>query len=88
MRTFVIVFTEPNQQGVAQLRGALTSPPYELVPNMVYLVKDSLLATNDLARLAGIKGDTRIAAGVVFRLGTGYAGFTKKALWEWLDEDE
>ena len=86
MRTFVIVFTEPSPEGVKRVRESTADPsPYELVPDRVYLVR-SALTSDEIAKMTGIKGEGRVAAGVVFRLGVGYAGFTKKALWEWLDE--
>ena len=86
MRTYAIVFTEPGPKSVERLKSEAEPAPYELLPGSVYLVK-SFLSSDEIARLVGIKGDDRDAAGVVFRLGTGYAGFTKKALWEWLDDE-
>ena len=90
MRTFVIVFTEPSPQGaerVVKTSSAMLAPPYELVPDTVYITK-SPSTCDEIARAVGIKGEDRVAAGVVFKLGAGYAGFTKKTLWEWLDDDE
>ena len=87
MRTYAIIFTEPSPEGVERVKLAAELAPYELLPGRIYLVK-SFLPSGEIARLVGIKGEGRIASGVVFRLGTGYAGFTKKELWEWLEDDE
>ena len=87
MRTYAIIFTEPSPQGGKRVKASTSHPvPYELVPDVAYLVK-SLLPSDEIARLVGIKGEGRDASGVVIRLGTGYAGFTNKALWEWLDDE-
>ena len=39
-----------------------------------------------VATNVGLKGENRIdeASGVVFKLNAGYAGYTRKDLWEWL----
>ena len=42
--------------------------------------------TEDIAVAAGIKSDPRLANGVVFRLNGSYSGFTKRTLWEWLED--
>ena len=86
MRTFAIIFTEPSPEAVNRLKSEASPDPYELLPDKAYLVK-SVLSSNEIAKLVGIKGEGRNASGVVFRLGTGYAGFTKKALWEWLEDE-
>ena len=45
--------------------------------------------SENVAVAAGIKGEQREFAGVVFRLNGSYSGFTKRTLWEWLkDADE
>ena len=40
--------------------------------------------SEDVAVVAGIKGERRKYSGVVFRLNGSYSGFTKRTLWEWL----
>ena len=40
--------------------------------------------SEDVAVVAGIKGERREFSGVVFRLNGSYSGFTKRTLWEWL----
>ncbi len=42
--------------------------------------------SEDIAVAAGIKGERRRTSGVVFRLNGGYSGFTKRTLWEWLND--
>ena len=42
--------------------------------------------SEDVAVAAGIKGDGREVNGVVFRLNGSYSGFTKRTLWEWLQD--
>lgn len=42
--------------------------------------------SENVAVAAGIKGEQQCASGVVFRLNGSYSGFTKRTLWEWLDD--
>lgn len=42
--------------------------------------------SEDVAVVAGIKGERREVSGVVFRLNGSYSGFTKRTLWEWLQD--
>ncbi len=51
----------------------------------LFLVQDDTIPET-VARNVGIKGDNRITdtGGVVFRLEGSYAGFTSRALWDWL----
>lgn len=42
--------------------------------------------SENVAVAAGIKGEQRRASGVVFRLNGSYSGFTKRTLWEWLND--
>ena len=87
MRVFAVIFTEPSPKGIERLQTLFPSA-YELLPSMVFIVKSSSVSgPDDLAKSIGIKGDARDSTGVVFRLGTGYAGYTKKTLWEWLDDE-
>ena len=87
MRAFAVIFTEHSPKGIERLE-ALFPSTYELVPRTVYIVKSPSVSGPDyLARSIGIKGEDRDSEGVVFRLGTGYAGHTKKTLWGWLDDE-
>ena len=40
--------------------------------------------SENVAVAAGVKGDQRLASGVVFGLKGSYSGYTKRTLWEWL----
>lgn len=42
--------------------------------------------SENVAVAAGVKGDHRLASGVVFRLNGNYSGYTKRTLWEWLGD--
>ena len=42
--------------------------------------------SENVAVAAGIKGERREFSGVVFRLNGSYSGFTKRTLWEWLND--
>lgn len=42
--------------------------------------------SENVAVAAGIKGEQRRTSGVVFRLNGSYSGFTKRTLWEWLND--
>ncbi len=60
---------------------------YEFSEGSFLVAADDLTA--NIAQVAGMKGDDQIegATGAVFRI-NGYAGYTDRALWEWLDKVE
>lgn len=82
---FAVVFTQPAGEAALKLLRKAYPDAYEMVPKTVYLVRDARL-TADIAREIGIKSDPRVAEGAVLKLNFGYAGFTDRALWEWLAE--
>ncbi len=87
---FAVIFTESDEDGlgraVARLRREFPGH-LELVSRTVYLVRHDGLSS-DVSKRVGIKGDERTADGVVFRLAVGSSGYTKRELWEWLDNLE
>lgn len=85
MSEFVIVFTAPVNPAVLQRLKAAYPAAYEMIPQSVYLIRDSS-PTAEIAVKVGIKSDPRVAEGAVFKLNHGYAGFTDRTLREWLGE--
>ena len=85
MRVFAVLLDQPSQDAVQRLNDAYPENTYQVTDTSL-LVRTSDLA-EDIAVSAGIKGD-RIAPGVVFKLNGSYAGYSSRALWEWLGEVE
>lgn len=87
MRMFAVILNEANPE-IAE-RIAESYPTHYRFSDTVFLVSDDALAETVSVNV-GIKGDDRVdeARGVVFRLNGAYAGYTKRALWEWLSEAE
>ena len=59
---------------------------FELSKNL-FLVPSEEIAER-VAINSGIKGDSRIVTGVVFKLNKSYSGYTTRALWDWLKKVE
>ena len=87
MAIFAIALNNPADE-VFRDRIELLYPSkkYEFSPTLFFVQDDNI--PDVIARRLGIKveNDTdRIASGVVFRLEGSYAGYTSRALWDWLD---
>ena len=82
---FAVVFSESATDAVRQRLRRVYPSAYEMVPGIVYLVRDNVLSA-EVARKVGIKSDPRVAEGAVFKLNHAYAGYTDRTLWEWLGE--
>ena len=87
------VFAVFLQESLPQVRTQISNRIQEQYPNPKhYKLSDNLFLvrsysiTDAVARSIGIKGDEAIehATGVVFKLNAAYAGFAKRAIWEWL----
>ena len=87
MPVFAVVLNEPNAE--VERRLGQEYPGYFRFTDTVFLVDSDGIA-DSIATAAGIKGDDRIEAarGVVFKLNSAYAGFTVRALWDWLSQAE
>ena len=85
MRSYAVMLHEPNTQVVERLKSTYENV-YEFSDSSL-LVKTADLA-EDIAVVAGIKGDRRMVNGVVFKLNAVYAGFTFRSLWDWLGDEE
>lgn len=85
---FAVTLEHPSDDAWARLQNAYRDQHY-LLSDTVALVRTNGLA-NDVAVTVGIKGDNRVAGGVVFKLNRAYAGYTDRKVWEWLKlgEDE
>ena len=84
-KMFAVALDSGDRNVEAQLKSS-----YDKVlayTNSLFLVAgDDNTLTEDVAVAAGIKGDARQRNGVVFRLNGTYAGYTKRTLWEWLQD--
>ncbi len=86
---FAIVLTERNHKVAARIEAEFEDA-FEYTDTCWLVRCKARTLSQDVAVAAGIKGENRVleASGVVFRLGTGYSGYTNRALWEWLDSNE
>lgn len=88
-RIFAIVLKEPNPDVDQRMQD-------HFAEHFRYNDTFALVAGNpgemaeEVALTIGLKGEHRVtdASGVVFKLNTGYAGYTRKDLWEWLSSVE
>ncbi len=87
MPVFAVVLNEPNAEVERRLNDSY--PGHFRFSDTFYLVQTDDIA-DSIANGVGIKGDNRIepARGVVFKLNRSYAGFTTRALWDWLSQAE
>ena len=79
------ILDEPNAESVKRLQEAYTD--LHRLNDTVSLVRAEDL-TEEVAVTAGIKGENRVADGVVFKLTRFYAGHTIPTVWDWLGRDE
>ncbi len=86
-KIFSIVLLEPNQKVVDRIEEFY--PDYFKYSDTVFLIStEETVMSNNVANKVGIKGENRIedSSGVVFKLNTGYSGYTTRTLWEWLSD--
>ena len=82
---FAVVLDEPNAESSKRLQDAYADR--HTISGTVSLVRAGQL-TEEVAVTAGLKGEDRIANGVVFKLTRFYSGHTLPTVWEWLSRDE
>ena len=86
-KAFAVVLDDPNEKVLERLEGKY--PNTRCHTDTFFLVPvDKTVTTDDVAVVAGIKGDSRDASGIVFKINAAYSGYTNKALWEWLSDFE
>lgn len=85
MNRFAVMIHEPNEEVLERLREEYEAENVYRLAGNTFLVRTKRLA-EDVSVAAGIKGDNRLDPGVVFKLNDSYAGFTARALWDWLDQ--
>ena len=87
MLVFAVFLNEENSGVVDRLKEAY--PDHYRMAETFFLVASDTIA-EEIAITVGIKGDNRVesARGVVFKLNDAYAGYTGRALWEWLRKIE
>ena len=83
MSIFAVVLREPNAP--VKERVEQYYPNHFPLSDTFFLVDSDTIAETVAAK-TGIKGEEQVknASGVVFKLNSGYAGFTARALWDWL----
>ena len=83
MSVFAVVLREPNP--AIKERVERYYPSHFPLSDACFLVASDTIAET-VAVKTGIKGEEQAekASGVVFKLNSGYAGFTTRALWDWL----
>ena len=87
MRLFAIVLDSAN--ATVEDRVEREFPGCYSINKTAFLVSSDGLAET-IAATVGIKGDDRVedASGVVFRLNGTFAGYSSRALWDWLEQAE
>ena len=87
MSIFAVILDKANPQ--AETRIQERYPDCHKLGDTTFLVSSDDIA-EQVAQAVGIKGEEneRIQSGAVFRLNHSYAGFTSRALWDWLQKME
>ena len=88
MSVFTVVLIEPNADVTRRI---VDKFPGHLEYTPTFFLLESDLLAESVAVSVGIKGDDRIeeASGFVVKLEEfSYAGYTSRALWDWLREAE
>jgi len=90
MRIFAVALDNDGAASAEEVNDRLKSrgASFHRLSSTVFVVAADLLS-DQIAELAGIKGDDRLqsATGVVFRIDS-YAGFASRSVWEWLGRVE
>ena len=86
MHVFAVILNEENE-GMTDRINKTYPNNYEFSKTLFLVASDSIAET--VATAVGIKGSDRIeTGGVVFKLNRAYAGYTARALWDWLAQVE
>ncbi|MCY4005765.1 MAG: hypothetical protein OXE84_02910 [Rhodobacteraceae bacterium] len=90
MRVFAVALDNDGAASAEEVNDRLKvrSASFYRLSSTVFVVAADLLS-DQVAELAGIKGDDRLqsATGVVFRIDA-YSGFASRSIWEWLSKVE
>ena len=82
MANFVVLLSEPANQKFRDLIDHWYPKHYEYLDTAFFLQDDNI--PDIIARRLGVKSEeTSLAPGVVLELEGAYAGFTRRALWDW-----
>ena len=88
MVTYVLVFGEPPEEGLAEILKRHWPKNSYQITDTVALVResngDSETNTNSIAEVAGMRSESDKTVGVVFRASPFYSGYHNVDLWEWL----
>ena len=84
-KMYAIVLDAPEPEVEARLKQHYGNV-HKHTDTFLLVVGDVNDVSEKVAVAAGIKGEQRQASGVVFRLNGSYSGFTKRTLWEWLND--
>lgn len=84
-KMYAIVLDAPEPEVEARLRQHYGNV-FKHTDTFLIVVGNVDDVSESVAVAAGIKGQHRRTSGVVFRLNGSYSGFTKRTLWEWLND--
>ena len=83
MATFVVHLSDEDVEGQAKhLREAFPEPNHYRVSERFFLVRADALS-DSVAQTLGFN-DTKGWPGAVFKLNRAYAGWDRRAMWEWM----
>ena len=85
---FAVLLQKPDDRTPVRLTEKYEHDNVYRINDMTFLVRTKKQLADDVAVVAGIKGDERFVSGVVFKLNQAYAGYSARSLWEWLQEGE
>ena len=86
-RLFAIVLLEPNEKVAERIRENYPAN-FKYSDTFFLVAVEGTTLSEDIATAVGIKGENRIegSSGVVFKQNSGYAGYTTRTLWEWIED--
>ena len=84
-KIYAVALDNPEPAVEGRLKERYTKV-FKQTDTLILVVGGANDVSEDVAVAAGIKGDQREVGGVVFRLNGSYSGYTKRTLWEWLQD--
>ena len=85
-KLFAVSLLKPNSEVYQRIEDYYPDN-FRYSDTLCLVAVDHPTVSQDVAVTIGIKGDDRVpdSSGVVFKLNTGYSGYTTRSLWEWLE---
>ena len=84
-KIYAVALDSPEPAVEGRLKKQYTKV-FKHTDTLILVVGGANDVSEDVAVVAGIKGEQRQVGGVVFRLNGSYSGYTKRTLWEWLKD--